>query len=534
MLKKVKGFTSLNKFNNLQRVVPLVIGITFHTMRLTIGVILIAALLMLTGASTLTREKSTGQYVSNFENVLGTSLELKINASSTREAERAETVALDEIKRISKILSGYDQDSEFSHWSATQNHAVPVSQELFEVLSLFDEWKQRTNGALDASAETVSQVWKAAAKKQVLPTSDELKAAVEQTQQAHWKLDYENRTATKLNDAPLILNSFTKSYIIDKAVDAAMSSAKVKAIVMNVGGDIVVRGDLDETIALMDPRVHADNAEPSEQLHVSNRAVATSGNYKRGFQIGDQWFSHIVDPRTGEPVQQVISATVIAPEATDAGALATSFNVLTLEESKMLAKTIPGVEYLVITKEGERLESDGWSSLEIKDESPEITQASGKVEDQKLWDPQYEMVVDFEIATFQYSRRPFVAVWIENKDKAPVRNLAIWYNRDRWIPELRRWYRMNWEKAIVQGSSVHTLASPTRMPGKYTLVWDGKNDEGNFVEPGMYTVYIEAAREHGTYQIISQDMELTGKPNQINLKGNVEIASASIDYRKKQ
>lgn len=503
-------------------------------MKGTTGAVLFISLLVLSSASTIARKETTYHYVSNFENVLGTSLELRINAISEKEAERAEDIALEEIKRISKLLSGYDPDSEFSRWADTKDQAIPVSQELFEVLHLFDQWKRQTHGALDASAETISQVWKAAAKKQVLPTAEELKAAVERAQQTHWKLDSENRTATKLTDVPLILNSFTKSYIMDKAVQAALASGDVSAMVMNVGGDIVVRGDVDERIALMDPHTRADNAEPYEQLHVSNRAVATSGNYKRGFQIGDQWFSHIVDPRTGKPVQQVISATVIAPHASDAGALATAFNILTLEESKILATTIPGVEYLVITKEGERLESEGWHFFENNEPTETKNLLPAVEQDKKLWDPQYEMIVDFEITSFQYSRRPFVAVWVESKDKVPVRNLAIWYNRDRWIAELRRWYRMNWDKAIDRNTSVHTLASTTRMPGKYSLVWDGKNDEGNYVEPGTYIVYIEAAREHGTYQLITQEVELVGKPNQINLKGNVEIASASIDYRKKQ
>ena len=505
-------------------------------MKLTAGILLFIALLVLTGASTHTKGTNIHRYISNFENVLGTSLELRINATSKKAATRAESIAQAEIQRISKILSGYDPESEFSRWLISKDQAIPVSKELYEVLSLFDNWKLRTHGALDASAETISQVWKKAVVNQVPPTSEEIREAVERVQQTHWTLDAKNHTATKLTDAPLLLNSFTKSYIIDKVVDAVMTSGTVKALVINIGGDIVVSGDMDETIELMDPRAHADNAERVERLHVRNMAVATSGNYKRGFQIGDRWYSHIVDPRTGEPVQQVISATVIAPEASDAGALATAFNVLTLKESKMLAKTIPGVEYLVITKDGEREESDGWNSLEFIDEPTVYTNSLVETNDQQtnLLDPAYEMVIDFELSTFPYSRRPFVAVWIENKDKVPVRNLAVWYNRDRWIPELKRWYRMNWEKAIVPGSSVNTLASATRMPGKYSLVWNGKNDEGNFVEPGTYIVYIEAAREHGTYQLITQEIDLRGKPNQINLKGNVEIASASIDYRKKQ
>ena len=59
-----------------------------------------------------------------------------------------------------------------------------------------------------------------------------------------------------------------------------------------------------------------------------------------------------------------------------------------------------------------------------------------------------------------------------------------------------------------------------------------QRQRGNFVKAGTYTVVIEAAREHGTYQIIRQEMDFTGTPKQLQLPGNVEIQSASLDYRK--
>ena len=99
----------------------------------------------------------------NHEQILGTSLELKVIARSARAAARAEAAALAEIDRQARILSSYDATSEFSRWFATRDVAVPVSPELFEVLNLFDAWRVRTAGALDASAEAASHVWKTAA-----------------------------------------------------------------------------------------------------------------------------------------------------------------------------------------------------------------------------------------------------------------------------------------------------------------------------------------------------------------------------------
>jgi hypothetical protein len=147
-----------------------------------------------------------------------------------------------------------------------------------------------------------------------------------------------------------------------------------------------------------------------------------------------------------------------------------------------------------------------------------------------------ELAVTLEIArpaSFG-SRRPYVAVWIEDKDKFPVRTLALWYQKQRWLPELRSWYREDRMRSMAEGSDIAaTVSSATRPAGKYTLQWDGRDNQGKPVKAGTYTVCIEAAREHGTYQVIRQEMDFSGVPRQVELPGNVEIAAASLDYHRR-
>jgi hypothetical protein len=145
-----------------------------------------------------------------------------------------------------------------------------------------------------------------------------------------------------------------------------------------------------------------------------------------------------------------------------------------------------------------------------------------------------ELDIVFEVAQIRGgARRPYVAVWIEDKDKFPVRTLALWYQKPRWLPDLRSWYRDDRVRAMAEGNDITaSVASATRPAGKYTLKWDGKDNAGKPVKPGKYTVMIEAAREHGTYQIMRQEVEFDGKPKQFQLPGNQEISSATIDYHK--
>ncbi len=476
-------------------------------------------------------------YVSHFENVLGTSLELKISASSKYDATAAENAALHEISRMAKILSAYEANSEFSCWLRTLGQPVHISPELFEVLNLFDRWRLRSNGALDASAEVINKLWKQAAAKNLLPTKEELAHAVSEVQQPHWKLDSATQTATHLSNAPLKLNSFTKSYIIKHAADAAMASGKVNAIVVNIGGDLVVTGDLSETVEISNPMADAENEAPLDQLLVSKRAVATSGNYRRGELINGQWYSHIVDPRTGKPADNIVTATVVAPSATDAGALATAFNVMSPAEIVKLAATLPEAEYLIITKNGERISSKGWSSLEVPAKSLNDfrANANGKGLVRSMWKNDFELLINLEINLQKegFVKRPYVAVWVEDENHAAVRTISVWHGRDRYLPELKSWYLKYREAYNTDKNFNNSVTSATRSAGKYKLKWDGQDDKGNFVKPGKYIIKIEASREHGTYQLIRQEIDLDETPKLINLAGNIEIASASLDYRKK-
>ncbi len=478
-------------------------------------------------------------YTRAYDHVLGTSMELRLQASSAQAADRAAEAVLAEIDREASLLSGYDPTSEFSRWMSTRNSAVPVSPELFDVLQQFDVWRARTNGALDASAETVSRVWKAAATEGHVPTATALHNAVAAVQQRHWSLDPVTRTATHLSDAPLVLNSFTKSFIVDRAASAALGVPGVSSVVVNIGGDLVTRGSLTETVDITDPAASADNAPPLTRLAVSDRAVATSGVYRRGFDIDGVHYSHIVDPRTGHPTSHVLSATVVAKDAADAGALATAMCVLTPEESEQLATLVPSAEFMLVLADGRRLESRGWNALTAPRPRKGLTVqsvATLHAAEQAMWKSDFELTISLTIAPQQFrAQRPYVAVWIEDKDRVPVRTLAVWYraNHARWLPDLRAWYRGDRQRTQTEGTEIiNSVSSATRGPGAYTLTWDGKNNTGELVKAGTYTVNIEAVREHGTYQIMRQAMDFTGTAAKVDIAPNAEISAASLSYHR--
>jgi len=486
--------------------------------------------------------RAADDFVFHHENVMGTSLELCVRADSPEAARRAEGRVLREINRLSAVFSGYDPASEFSRWQSDPKGPAVVSPELFEVLVASDRWRAATGGAFDPRAEALSRLWARAAKADRTPTPAERAGARSLMAGDAWRLDPVSHTARRLTDCPLTLNAIAKGFIVEKACDAALDRADgVCGLLLNVGGDLRVCGEVARTVGVVDPNADSESSEPLTRIEVKDRSVASSGRSQRGFRVTGRWYSHVFDPRTGEPAAATVAATVVAPRGADADALATAFHVLPAGESLAVAAAVPGVECLLVSADGRVTRSAGWGRLE-RSAPVALARADDKAPGGS-WGDTFEMAVSFEINRPEGGggryRRPYVVVWVEDKDGFPVRTVSLWVSQGgagpfQWVLDLKRWYKSDKARKKVDPQElVLTMSRPTRPPGQYTVVWDGKDDRGKPVAAGEYTVLIDAAREHGTYQGIRKQVTLGDRPFAEELKGNVEIKSAAIEYRRK-
>ena len=299
------------------------------------------------------------------ENVLGTSLELLVRADSPQAARQAEQRALAEIDRLALIFSGYDPSSEFSRWQAAPRSARTDSPELYEVLEASDHWRTRSGGAFDPRVEVLSRLWARCTDLGRLPTHDESTAATTLLAAPAWRLDPLTHKAERLSNGPLSLNGIAKGYIVERACEAAFQPlAGIRDVLLNVGGDLRVRGPAGRTVGIAAPWADSESSEPFLSIEVNNRSVATSGKSRRGFQINNQWYSHVFDPRTARPVERVIGVTVVANRGADADALAKICGVLEPEDSLRLVNSLPDVDCLIIAADGQVARSDGWHRLE--------------------------------------------------------------------------------------------------------------------------------------------------------------------------
>lgn len=124
-------------------------------------------------------------------------------------------------------------------------------------------------------------------------------------------------------------------------------------------------------------------------------------------------------------------------------------------------------------------------------------------------------------------RNPYIAVWIENAAGDLVKTVALWHEdrggRDRWLSEMKAF-------SALGASDAQTVSSATRQPGSYTVEWDGSTVEGSRAPADTYRLCVEAAREHGPYELVQHDVNLGAKPASFDLTPSGELTAASAKY----
>jgi hypothetical protein len=223
----------------------------------------------------------------------------------------------------------------------------------------------------------------------------------------------------------------------------------------------------------------------------------------------------------------------MAKTAVEADAMATAMNVMSIEKSLAFCKVHDEYACLIVDRDGKQFASHNWPASKTVESVPSaMLTAEGMG-----WPKGAELKVDFEINRPGGGRyqRPYVAVWIEDEAENPVRTLMLLLMQDnpgpRWYRDLKRWHKKETIRTNQDLPSMVTMISvATKPPGKYSAVWDGTDDQWKPVARGKYFLFIEAAREHGTYQLIKQEITIGSEPVSGELKGNTEIKAASYEY----
>ncbi|QDU13176.1 Thiamine biosynthesis lipoprotein ApbE precursor [Gimesia maris] len=480
-------------------------------------------------------QANAGEYRFQHEHVLGTSLELRVNADTAERAEQAETAALKEIDRLEKVLSRHNPASELMQWQNGSKQSS-LSKDLLIVLNRAEKWRQLTGGAFDVRAGAFSELWKQAAQQQQLPSEEERRQIAVTLTQAPWNVDVAG-TIQRNDTLAVSLDALGKGYILDAVCRKIQTECPgVTGLVINIGGDLRKVGAAPVEIAIANPADVSENAAPLMTFRKSGEiALATSGGYQRYFEIAGRKYSHLIDPRTGFSAEQIQSASVIAATAMDADAAATVVSVLGTTAGLALIESLEGFECLLLTNNGTVQASSGWPAGNADWQASLVAAEVNRNANEKST---AGLNVDFTLKRPEGGRyrRPYVAVWLEDEDGFPVKTALLWMQTKqpgpRWHRDLTRWYRNDRFRKLAENKElIGTISAATRGPGQYQARFDGTDNQGKPLPHGKYTLYIEAAREHGTYQIIRKPVELRADPiSKQGLEENVEIGNVSFEY----
>ena len=478
------------------------------------------------------------------EHVLGSSCEIDVSATTYQQAKLIEATVLSEIDRLQQVFSAYDSGSELMRWQRGELADDRLSAELINVLARAEFWRAATGGAFDVRAGELGKVWKQAAQRNQLPDATALKQLVDKFHNPPYSVN-DVRSVTRRDSYALSLDAIAKGYILDSACERVMrkhqdcfaDKAPCSVSVM-IGGDMRRVGSSAQKVSIANPfdAGESSRALGTIELHGSV-GLATSGGYRRYYEIDGARFSHIIDPRSGQAATSLAGVTVIAPTGMDADAAATSVAVLGPVEGLKLIDSLDGYAALLVLNSGDVITSMGWDKFQVQAPPARPTYVNLMVNaDDK---DKSGLLVKFTLGSASGGgryHRPYVAVWLEDKDGFPVKTAVLWLQTTgpgpRWHRDLTKWYSNDQMRRLVdQKELIGTISGATRGAGEYETRFDGTDNDGKPLKPGKYALCLEAAREHGTHQFVREAIEWSDKPiAKKELKAGTEFSAVSYRF----
>ena len=297
---------------------------------------------------------------SGYQLVMGTFARVVAVTKDAATGTQCVEAGMAEIRKVNELMSDYNQESEISRVnSQAAQKAVQVSESTFEVLEKSVEFSKLTDGAFDITVGPLVDVFHKTKEERVAPTQAQIAQARAKVGYENLILDKENRTVRFAVDGMrLDLGAIAKGYGVDKAIEAARRGGAL-GVMVDIGGDVRCFGEPPEgrdywRIGLQDPNSAVEGMNAGGlvlTLKVKNTAVATSGDYQQFALIDGKRYSHIMNRKTGMSVEGLSSVTIIADNATDADALATSVSVMGPVKGIALIEKLPNAEAIILTSQ---------------------------------------------------------------------------------------------------------------------------------------------------------------------------------------
>jgi thiamine biosynthesis lipoprotein len=288
--------------------------------------------------------------------------EAYLNAGQYAHAAQSVLDALDLIEQLEAQMTVYRDSSELAHVNRSAAAGPEcVEPRLFPLLERAVELHRETQGAFDITSGPLTKVWGFYRRQGSIPSEHDLQAALAKVGSERLKLDSQARTVRFLAQGiELNLGAIGKGYALDRAAEALLAAGVHDFLWHGGQSSVLARGSRAGGTGgwLVGVRHPLRTERMVAEIRLRDRALGTSGSGTQFFRHRGKRYGHILDPRTGMPAEGVFSATVLAPTAADADALATACYVLGPELAVNLCRDRPelGLLMLVPGREGNAVE----------------------------------------------------------------------------------------------------------------------------------------------------------------------------------
>ena len=266
--------------------------------------------------------------------LMGNQFEFTLIDENENNANETFEIAIQEIKRIETLLTTFSDTS--ITYKINENagiSAVSIDDEVFQLIKRCQFISKITQGAFDISYGSLDKrFWNFDLNMTSLPDPKVAKKAVELINYENIILDETNKTVFLKNKGMRIgFGGIGKGYAAEMAKKKLIENNVLNGIV-NASGDLTAWGFQENgeawTIGVADPN---QRKSIFSTFKITNKAVATSGNYEKFITINNKRYSHTIDPKTGYPISGIKSVTILAENAEIADALATPVTVMGIE-----------------------------------------------------------------------------------------------------------------------------------------------------------------------------------------------------------
>lgn len=330
---------------------------------------------LIIGTILIIRQQQNTPFQYNQGTIFGTTYSIKYQHSSDLHVDiRAK------LKEVDNALSMFNKQSVITHINNGEQQ-VPDNEQgrmFLDVFQLAMKVSEDTDGAFDITVAPLVNAWGFGFKKGEMPTEQQIDSIRQFV--GYQKVSYGNHKGIKgiIKSDPRVMldcSAIAKGYGVD-VVAQLLQEEGISNYMVEIGGEIATRGISEKRlpwkIGVTKPTddTLATGGELQTVLNVTDKCMATSGNYRNFYYKGGRRYAHTIDPKTGHPVQHnILSATVLTNQCARADAYATAFMVMGLERAKkVLEKNADLMVYFIYDDHGE---TRVWYSPSMKEKIQE-------------------------------------------------------------------------------------------------------------------------------------------------------------------